>query len=220
MRKHAAIEVEKSRGLYRHSQGALLEDLFDSYERELCFEYKRCFLYALVRNRRPLTVVETGVAAGISSYAILQALQDNGQGHLYSIDLPDTGLQRPRVLPKGEPTGFLVPGSLRKGWTLRMGDSKTELPRLLRELETIDFFIHDSLHEYEHMTFEYRAAWPRIRRGGMLFSDDVDRNDAFQDFCKEVGVQGTVREHKEEGYVTRIGWVEKPSARTGRSGPT
>lgn len=81
---------------------------------------------------------------------------------------------------------------------------------LLREVGIIDFFVHDSLHEYGHMTFEYGEAWPRIRGGGLLFSDDVNCNTAFQDFCAKVGIQGTVRKTKGEGYETEVGWIEKP----------
>jgi hypothetical protein len=43
-------------------------------------------LYLLTRLLRPNAIVETGVAAGVSSYFILQALQDIGKGQLYSVD--------------------------------------------------------------------------------------------------------------------------------------
>ena len=46
-------------------------------------------LYAAVRARKPSVVVETGVAAGLSSACILAGLQRNGMGELYSIDLPN-----------------------------------------------------------------------------------------------------------------------------------
>lgn len=44
-------------------------------------------LYTIARLSRPATVVETGVASGRSSFSILQALADNGEGLLYSIEL-------------------------------------------------------------------------------------------------------------------------------------
>ena len=49
-------------------------------------------LYALVRLLDPDTIVETGVADGDSSAAMLQALQDNRrEGQLFSTDLPPSG---------------------------------------------------------------------------------------------------------------------------------
>ncbi len=45
-------------------------------------------LYTLVRMQKPENIIETGVASGRSSMAILSALKDNKKGRLYSIDLP------------------------------------------------------------------------------------------------------------------------------------
>ena len=45
-------------------------------------------LYFLVRELKPEKIIETGVHRGVSSLFILQALEDNGKGELYSIDLP------------------------------------------------------------------------------------------------------------------------------------
>jgi predicted O-methyltransferase YrrM len=185
--------------------------LFEQFDRELCADYKGgVFLYAVVRRIRPRTVVETGVAAGVSSYSILQALDDNGQGSLYSIDLPHQNPAENIQLPRGQETGFLVPKSLAHRWSLKLADSKQELPRLLEELETIDLFIHDSLHEYDHMMFEYRQAWRRLKSGGILFSDDVSYNSAFQDFCYENGLQGTIVARTEIGWSVKMGWITKP----------
>jgi predicted O-methyltransferase YrrM len=43
-------------------------------------------LYAICRILLPRIVVETGVASGFSSASMLQALEDNEVGELYSID--------------------------------------------------------------------------------------------------------------------------------------
>jgi len=206
MRKHAGIEVEKARTIYSRESDSSIVQLFNRFDRDLCVNYKGCFLYALIRKAKPLVVIETGVASGVSSYSILQALEDNGKGALYSIDLPNASLP----LPKGQSTGFLVPERLRFRWTLKLGDSKSELPKILDMVGTVDFFIHDSLHEYGHMMFEYQAAWPKLRKGGILFSDDVSFTDAFQDFCKANDIQGTTVERKEAGFNIKLGWAEKP----------
>ena len=45
-------------------------------------------IWCLVRHLRPKKIVETGVAHGVTSRCILEALDRNGIGHLWSIDLP------------------------------------------------------------------------------------------------------------------------------------
>ena len=42
----------------------------------------------LTRHLRPIKAVETGVAPGVSSRFILEGLERNGTGHLWSIDQP------------------------------------------------------------------------------------------------------------------------------------
>jgi len=46
--------------------------------------------------------------------------------------------------------------------------------------------IHDSLHTYEHMLWEFRQAYPHLPAGGLLFSDDAKWNSAFPEFAFEV----------------------------------
>jgi predicted O-methyltransferase YrrM len=137
--------------------------------------------YAVVRAIKPKIVVETGVANGVSSAYLLLALQANGRGTLYSV-----GLNDPQYLPAGKSLGWVVPQELRSTWKLLLGDSRTILPGLLDGIDSTDIFIHDSLHTYEHMLWEYRAAYPHIRPGGLLFSDDAKWNSAFPEFALEV----------------------------------
>lgn len=133
----------------------------------------------VVRVMKPETIVETGVAQGLTTSVILRAMEDNGRGHLHSIDLP--------VLKADEReyVGRLVPERLRLRWTLHLGPSRHELPRVLEEVGTIDIFLHDADHTYGSQLEEYRAAWPALRPGGVLLSDDVG-NRAFLDFAREV----------------------------------
>ena len=140
-------------------------------------------LYLLTRLIKPNQVVETGVSSGASSAYILQALKDNKNGKLYSIDLP------PDNLPQGKKSGWLVPEELRDIWDLRIGDTKQMLGPLLKKIGVIDFFVHDSLHTYDHMMWEYKRIWPYLRQGGLFLSHDVGANDAFLNFMKEVDIR-------------------------------
>lgn len=137
--------------------------------------------YAAIRAFAPDIIVETGVACGVSSSYLLSALHKNSRGMLHSIELGDE-----RYLPPGKAPGWVVPEQLKSRWDLRIGDSRELLPKLLEELSAVDVFIHDSLHTYEHMLWEYRAAYSFIRPGGLLISDDAAWNPAFPEFCAEV----------------------------------
>jgi hypothetical protein len=80
-------------------------------------------------------------------------------------------------------TGMAVPRNLRVRWELIIGDARVELPKILARFPEIDIFLHDSEHTYGHMMFEFEAALPSLRSGGVLLSDDVELNKAFEEFC-------------------------------------
>jgi predicted O-methyltransferase YrrM len=132
--------------------------------------------YALCRALKPKNVIETGVAYGITTAFILKAMHVNGIGHLYSVDLP------PLAPNANESTGRAVPDCLRSRWTLCRGKSSRILPTLLRQVETIDIFIHDSLHTYQNELFEFETAWPFLRGSGVLVSDDIEEHPAWLDW--------------------------------------
>jgi len=154
------------------------------------FGYEEALLFALIRYLKPSTVVETGVAQGISSYVILKALELNRRGRLMSVDLPNpnpngyryaNGTVDPVYTPTTLGSGWIVPDELRDRWTLLIGRSKEILPTLSIE---VDFFFHDSEHSYENMLFEYEWAYSRISQNGVIASDDIGWNQAFRDFAK------------------------------------
>lgn len=131
-------------------------------------------LYLICRILEPEHVVETGVSAGRSSAFILAALEDNDKGELVSID-PNPN------------SGYAIPKHLRSRWKFIHGKSEEALPSILKGIGSVDLFLHDSLHTYDHMLFEYRSVWPYIKKRGILVSDDIDFNLAFYEFSKEVG---------------------------------
>jgi len=133
--------------------------------------------YVMVRMLKPEVMVETGVGAGVSSWTILHAMAENGTGRLVSIDLPTPNSE---LLPE---VGYLVPDDLQDRWDLQKGPSKQLLPKVLQSLGEIDMFQHDSRHSYSNQIFEYKTAWPCIKKNGLLVSDDVS-SDALFDACQ------------------------------------
>lgn len=143
------------------------------------------FCYMATRVLRPSVVVETGCATGFHSALFLLALQRNEQGHLYSVDLPPVAGQGSMTwsLPAHLQVGFVIPQELRPRWTLRPGNSRTELIPLLETLRSVDMFYHDSDHTYGHMMWEYTSVWPYLSEHGVLISDDIGWHTAFWDFA-------------------------------------
>jgi Methyltransferase domain len=144
-------------------------------------------VWCLTHHLRPGIVVETGVARGITSRFILEALARNDAGHLWSIDLPpplDRGLH--------DQVGVAVPEHLRDRWTYIRGSSRRRLPRLLAELGEIDMFIHDSRHSERNLLFELKHAWDALKPAGVLVADDVDLNCGFHSFRASRGGQASL----------------------------
>ena len=135
--------------------------------------------YLACRLATPETVVETGVAYGVSSAYILRAMEQNGRGTLHSVDLPPLRREYERFW------GVAVPEDLRGGWRLHRGASRRVLPGLLRESGAVGLFVHDSLHTLRNMRREFDAVWPSLTPGGLLLADDVERNGAFADLRRE-----------------------------------
>jgi predicted O-methyltransferase YrrM len=125
-------------------------------------------------------------------------------GHLHSIDLP------PLHSRADDFVGRFIPTGLRHRWTLHRGTSRRLLPPVLREIEPIDLFIHDSLHTKRNMQMEFDLAWKALRPGGVLIADDVQDNRAFE--CLSRTVQPALSlVFAEEGKNVLCGLMVKPT---------
>jgi predicted O-methyltransferase YrrM len=134
-------------------------------------------VWCLTRHLRPSTVVETGVARGLTTSLILEGLQRNGEGRLWSIDLP------PLIQSSlAAETGLAVRDDQRQRWTLLRGSSRRLLRGLVAGLGRVDLFVHDSMHTTRNVGFELSTVWPALAPGSIAVVDDVERNRAFASF--------------------------------------
>jgi hypothetical protein len=135
-------------------------------------------IWCLTRHLQPNKVVETGVAHGVTSRFILEALELNSIGHLWSIDRP------PLERVWHNEIGMAVDGRFPGRWSYIRGSSARRLPKLLSALNQIDLFIHDSMHSEHNVRFETDRAWAVLRPGGAMVIDDIDINWGFRSFTR------------------------------------
>ncbi len=163
----ATVAAElRERGLAfgRHTYGGY-SDADESLARAV-----RC----VVLHRRAEVVVETGVARGVTSRYVLEALEQNGRGHLWSIDLP-----HPFQPGLHQQTAAAVPARHRPSWSYVRGSSRRRLPGLVRELGRVDVFVHDSLHTARNTRFEMDRIGRVLAPGGVMFIDDISTHQGF-----------------------------------------
>ena len=125
-------------------------------------------------------MIETGVAHGITSRVVLEALGQNHFGHLWSIDLPFPFDDRLHA-----ETGAPDPDVCRPRWTYLEGSSKQRLPALVAEVGHTEVFIHDSLHTAENTVFEMNQAASAMPAGGVMLVDDIDSHEGFAAFASQ-----------------------------------
>lgn len=120
--------------------------------------------------------LETGVAYGWSSLAALLSLQKRN-GTLYSSDMPYLAQNGDKYV------GCVVAEHLRPNWKLFRFADKESLPKIFAEQNEFDFMHYDSDKSYNGRMWAYPILWEKLRKGGILMSDDVSDNAAFMDYC-------------------------------------
>jgi hypothetical protein len=136
-------------------------------------------VWCAVVHTRPEVVIETGVARGVTSRIVLEALRQNERGHLWSIDLP-----HPFDRSLHTQTGAAVTDACRARWSYLEGSSRQQLPPLLAKVGHVEVFIHDSLHTARNTAFEMDQAASAMPSGGVMLVDDISTHKGFAIFAR------------------------------------
>jgi predicted O-methyltransferase YrrM len=136
-------------------------------------------LYAATKLSGARRVVETGVAYGWSSLAILAALEGQDGGRLTSVDMPYPAMNN-------EPwIGVVVPESLRHNWNIIREPDRHGLDKAIAGLGgVIDLCHYDSDKSYRGRQYAYPRLWAALAGGGIFISDDIQDNMAFAEFVQ------------------------------------
>lgn len=142
-----------------------------------------CLLHAAVKLSGSRRVLETGVAYGWSSLAILSALENCPDARLVSIDMPYPKAGNEQFV------GIVVPDALRAPWTLIREPDRYGLNKGLAMLKgKIDLCHYDSDKSWWGRAYAYPLLWDALAEGGVFISDDIQDNLAFREFIEGKGV--------------------------------
>lgn len=162
-------------------------------------------LYAATRLSGARRMVETGVAYGWSSLALLAASENQPNSRLVSVDMPYPKMNNEAFV------GIVVPDRFRARWTLVRKPDRNGLREALRELGgRIDLCHYDSDKSYQGRRFAFPLLWAALEPGGVFISDDIGDNLGFADFAAETGAPCATTESQGKF----VGILRKPGART------
>lgn len=124
-------------------------------------------LYDLIREAKPVRTMEVGMAYGLSSLFICQALADNGGGHHTSIDPYQQRAYKSIGLLNIERSNFK--DMLRFFETF----SHDILPQLVSQRECFDFAFIDGSHLFDYAFVDFFYIDKMIKEGGYIVIDDI-----------------------------------------------
>lgn len=146
-------------------------------------------LFAVTAISGATTAVETGVAYGWSSLAILSAMAGRAGARLISVDMPYPKMDNEEFV------GIVVPEDLHVHWTLiRKPDRPGLVDATMVAGRTLDLVHYDSDKSSQGRRYAYPLLWDALRPGGIFISDDIQDNFAFRDFMAEKAVPFAVTE--------------------------
>ena len=130
-------------------------------------------LYSLIKANNSKLIIETGVANGTTTNAIMKALEESGaNGELNSFD----------VLP--ETSKAYAGGGNWKFHLLKGKNAHKQIKSVVSSLPKVDVWVHDSNHDYRWQKFEYLLALSVLSKNGILISDDIDASSAWGELAK------------------------------------
>lgn len=179
-----------------------LVDIFPNIMQEATIEADNCpfemggegaisFLYNIVHHTAAKNILETGVAYGWSSLAILLAIRDKDGAQLISNDMPYINMGNDDFV------GCVVPENLRSKWDLqRLPDIKGIPLALTKFKHSLDICHYDSDKSYIGRMWSSPLLWDALKPGGYFISDDINDNIAFKYFCEQVNRTPIIIEHQ------------------------
>jgi predicted O-methyltransferase YrrM len=160
-------------------------------------------LYCLARSLRATRMIETGVAYGWSSLALLLALAEEEAGLLVSTDRPYPAVGVEAYV------GCAVPNELRGRWRLLPLADREALPEALDLLPVIDLAHYDSDKTRAGRAWALPKLWESLRPGGLLIVDDIDDDGTFAELAARLEIEPIVVRAPSERVIAGAAGVAK-----------
>ena len=133
-------------------------------------------LYGVCENIESIKVLETGVAYGWSSAAILSSISKRS-GKLISVDMPMIKQTDYHLI------GTAVHEDLKGNWELLREPDRHGLNKAIKKHNySYDLAHYDSDKSYYGRKWAQPLIWQYLRKGGIFISDDIEDNSAFREF--------------------------------------
>jgi predicted O-methyltransferase YrrM len=136
--------------------------------------------YNLAEAAKARNILETGVAYGWSSLSFLLSLENRNVGRLVSVDMPFFGVEDESEV------GCAVPEKLKSRWFLISLPDKDGLPKVFKQMPSIDICHYDSDKSYDGKKWAFPKIWKNLKKDGLLISDDISDNMAFFEFAESI----------------------------------
>jgi predicted O-methyltransferase YrrM len=135
-------------------------------------------IYFITRQIKPEIVLETGVAAGYSSYAFLEAMNKNKIGKLFSSDFPYFRIPNPVKY-----IGILVDKKYKKNWELFLDGDERNVIKIKKKLKKkIDLIHYDSDKTYEGKKNFFNSINSLLRKNTIIIIDDIQDDNFFLEY--------------------------------------
>jgi len=145
-------------------------------------------IYTICEKLGVINAIETGVAYGWSSAAILKSIS-NRNGQLISIDMPMLHQEDYHLI------GVAVEPALHDYWELNRVPDRYGLPRAILSMEgSLDLVHYDSDKSYYGRKWSQEIIWKSLKIGGIFISDDIEDNTAFMEFVTQNNLRYSILE--------------------------
>ena len=196
-------ELEADESLRSHIKRLVCASNLRRFTDEQARYGRRLGWYAFARAVKPRVVVETGVDKGLGSCVLAAALMRNAEegsrGIILATDIDPTA-------------GYLFRRPYSEFGKILLGDSVASLQALS---ETIDLFIHDSLHSADYERKEYEAIKRKLSKNALVISDNAHVTTALWEFARSTGrrflfFQEKPADHWYPGAGIGVAFTERP----------
>jgi len=131
------------------------------------------FINGIIRATKPQRMLEIGVFNGGSSMLMLNAVKNNSDAHLYSVDYAETV---PYGMNKGKKIGWAVPlytPELTAQWSLFLGGHVAEFIDKISRGGGLDLCFFDAAHILPGEILDFLIVLPYMKQSGIIIQHDV-----------------------------------------------